>query len=161
MSQPVGAHIEPVGGDQNDEDIEVEQRAKGAPLADIVLEDVEHLEALPEKEQGDEHEPVGGIEPAIGAERPGDAAEKHHGREGQEQREAVDFLLRLGGGLAFLLPGAAFFQLRLGAETQAPEEGGQTEDERQVGDVVDQAVGQHFLGGAVAAGDDRDEEQVA
>ena len=47
------------------------------------------------------------------------------------------------------------------AETQAPEYGGQPEKQREIGDVVDQAVRQHLRALVGARGEEGDEDQVS
>ena len=132
-----------------------------------MLQHVEDLKALPEQEQRDEHEPVVRIKFPVGTENPRHAAEEQHGREREQQRKPVELVL---GGAAggFLLGGrggqpalgGGFFRFAFRAQVEAPHQGGQAEDEREIGDIVDQAVRQDLRAGSAICGDDCDEEQI-
>ncbi|OQB92309.1 MAG: hypothetical protein BWX86_01858 [Verrucomicrobia bacterium ADurb.Bin122] len=81
--EPVEARVKSVGGEEDEQQVEVEGGAEGLPLADVGFEHVEDLKTLPEEEHADERDAVVFVETSIGGEGPGDAAEKEDGGEGE------------------------------------------------------------------------------
>ena len=158
--QPVDAAVECPGPEQHDERVEVEHGAEGPLLPHVVLEHVEDLEALPEEKQANQDEAVAGSKFAVRPECPRHAGKEQACDQREEQRQPVE----LGAGIRF--PGSGATRRRAGGllargpEAQAPAERGQGEDEGEIGDVVDQAVGQHLGGRSPARGDQSDEDQV-
>lgn len=98
-------------------------------FADVGLEDIVDVEALPEQEEGDEDDAVIAVELAILAEGPGDTGEEEDGGESEEDGE---FIEALGGDLLFFAVG--FSRAGIGG---APEDGGEADEERHIGDVID------------------------
>ena len=98
VHEPVGAEVDGVGADGQHGQVEGQHPAKGLVLADVALEHVEDVEALPEEEQADEDQAVAGVEPAFARQGPDGAGEEQDGGEGQQEGEPVD-LVFLGVGL--------------------------------------------------------------
>ena len=90
--------------------------------------------------------------PPLAAHRPDHAGEEQNGGERQQRRKPVQFI-RLAAGFAFFLLGWR--------KPHSPENCRQAEDERHVGDVVDERVDHHVRAGTAVAAEDEGEDEVA
>ena len=99
----------------------------------VVLEHIKDMQYLPEEKQPHQHQTVAEIQAAVAAQRPQGAGEKKQGHQGQHQREGVE-ALKLGHG-------AVGRRHRPGRQdVERPDQGRETDEQGQVGDVVDDAV---------------------
>lgn len=76
IHQPIGADVNGITANSQQNEIERQRPAQAPVLSDIILEDIEDMEALPKEEETHQHKAVGKINFAIRAECPGCACKK-------------------------------------------------------------------------------------
>jgi hypothetical protein len=89
------------------------------------------MEALPEEEQAHQNEAIRACDPAIQGKSPERAAEKNRRRQGQEKRKPRPLLFSVRLLLSW------FSTPRLRRDAQSPEQSWQSEQQRHVGDIID------------------------
>ena len=94
-----------------------------------------------------------GVELALARQGPDGAGEEQDGSQGHQQGEAVD--------LVFLVVGLLLLRLGAGEDVHAPENGRQADEQRHVGDVVDERVGHHFRAGPAFGAEHEGKNEVA
>lgn len=155
IDEPIGADVNGPGAGSQQEEIDWKHPAEIAVAAGVGFEDFKDMETLPEKEERDEDEAVAEINFAIGTKHPGGAGEEDYGNESQQQREAIDF----AGGRAFVGSGGFFGGVFFaGEEIEVPKDCGQAENERHVGDIIDEAISHDFGSRAALAAENERED---
>jgi len=142
--------VDAVGGEADEREVDDDGPVGAAFLANVVLEHFEHVQDLPEHEQADQDEPVVEVQFAVFAQCPERAGEQEQGDQGDQQVETVE----AGEFRLFLF---ALFLRRYGGSA---EQGGEPEDEGEVGDVVDQTVLDDCAAVAGGLAHDQREHQV-
>jgi len=133
LHKMVDREVDAVGAGTEQQDVDQERPVERLVLADVVLEHFEHVQHLPEQEQADQHQAVIEVQHPVLGQGPERAGEHEQCDQGEQQIELVDAMeFRVQPGLALR---DAF--LHHGRRTK---NGGQTEDQRQVGGVVDETV---------------------
>ena len=155
--QPVRADVNRIRAGRQQREVHGQHPVDGRfSLPHVRLEHFKDVEALPEQKQPDQNQAVVEIQPAFAPHRPDRAGEKQNRRQREQQREPVQFR-RLACARLFLFAARIGFLFR--QDVHAPDDGGQAEDQRHVGDVVDERVGHHVRAVAAVAAEDEGEDQ--